>query len=220
MRPNPHQPKSPAGGEAMVFAAIILAAGRSSRMGCSKPLLPWGDTTVLGHLIRQWQTIGARQVAVVAATAARDIQSELDRLGFPGDCRILNSSPERGMFGSIRCAAGWNGWQPNLTHWVVVLGDQPHLRTETLRQLLFCGAAQPDRIWQPLRGGRRLHPVLIPKPAFSGLNGCADATLKEFLAAQGGRLAGFACDDPGVELDMDTPADYELARRICLGPGS
>ena len=38
---------------------VILAAGRSARMGRPKLLLPWGETSVLGHLIKQWQALGA-----------------------------------------------------------------------------------------------------------------------------------------------------------------
>ena len=41
------------------IGVIILGAGASSRMGRPKLLLPWGDTSVIGHLIRQWQALGA-----------------------------------------------------------------------------------------------------------------------------------------------------------------
>ena len=84
---------------------IILAAGASSRMGKPKLLLPWGDTSVLGQLIRQWQSLGAKQIAVVHGTGDKAIGSELDRLGFPACNRITNLKPERGMFSSVQCAA-------------------------------------------------------------------------------------------------------------------
>src|SRR6266699_557070 len=118
------------------FGAVILAAGASSRMGKSKLVLPWGKTTVLGHLIRQWQQVGAKQIAVVRAADDNAIGAELDRLNFPVANRIMNPQPERGMMSSIQCAAAWPGWNGPLTHWVIVLGDQPHLRQETLRELV------------------------------------------------------------------------------------
>ncbi|HRY59690.1 MAG: NTP transferase domain-containing protein [Verrucomicrobia bacterium] len=49
---------SPAAGTP-ALGVVLLAAGRSARMGKPKLLLPWGDTSVLGHLIRQWQSLGA-----------------------------------------------------------------------------------------------------------------------------------------------------------------
>ena len=49
------------------MGVVVLAAGASSRMGRPKLLLPWGDTTVIGHLIANWQTVGARQITVVVA---------------------------------------------------------------------------------------------------------------------------------------------------------
>jgi molybdenum cofactor cytidylyltransferase len=47
----------------LALGAVILAAGRSTRMGQPKLLLPWGKTSVLGHLIGQWQSAGAGQIA-------------------------------------------------------------------------------------------------------------------------------------------------------------
>src|SRR5437764_10462403 len=93
------------------LGAVILAAGRSSRMGRPKLLLPWGATSALGHLIEQWRKLGAHQIAVVCAAGDTGMQAELDRLKFPIECRIFNEAPERGMFSSIQCAARWSGWQ-------------------------------------------------------------------------------------------------------------
>ena len=96
---------------AFSLAAFLLAAGRSSRMGRPKLLLPWGGTSVLGHLINQWQVLKAKQIAIVCAAADSLIQAELDRLGFSANDRVLNAAPDRGMFSSIQCAAQWPGWR-------------------------------------------------------------------------------------------------------------
>jgi len=183
-------------------------------MGRPKLLLPWGPTTVLGHLIRQWQDLEARQIAVVCAADAPQLRQELDRLNFPKENRILNPAPERGMFSSIQCAAAWPGWNPNLSHWVISLGDQPHLRGETLQALLDFGTAHPDKICQPVRNGRRRHPVLLPKSAFAALKNSSAADLKQFLQSRTDELADFEAADPGLDFDMDTPADYERAQHF------
>ncbi len=183
-------------------------------MGRPKLLLPWGTTTVLGHLIAQWQETGAQQIAAVCAADAPPTQLELDRLGFPLENRVFNPAPGRGMFSSVQCAAHWRGWKSDLTHWVITLGDQPHLRQATLRALLDFAAAQPEKICQPLRHGHRRHPVVLPGSTFAALKNTSATDLKQFLQSRANELAGFEADDPGLDFDMDEPADYERARQF------
>jgi molybdenum cofactor cytidylyltransferase len=196
---------------AFSVAAVILGAGRSARMGQPKLLLPWGGTTVLGHLIEQWRALGAKQIAVVCAPGDLAVRTELDRLGLPDANRICNPAPARGMFSSIQCAAQWPGWQAGLTHWAIVLGDQPHLKPQTLRRVLKFSAAQPAKLCQPAHRGHGRHPVLLPKSLFRQLAAATAATMKEFLAAQDQQVALCELDDPGLELDIDRPEDYARA---------
>src|SRR5437867_301129 len=78
-------------------------------------------------------------------------------------------------------AAAWPGGNALLSQWVIVLGGQPHLRGETLRQLIAFDASQPDRICQPSRGGRPRHPVVLPNAIFHRLKDSREETLKQFL---------------------------------------
>src|SRR5262249_52852827 len=102
----------PTSGPSLRLAVILLAAGRSERMGKPKLLLPWAGTSICGHIIAQWRTLGAEQIGVVCAKDAQPIHAELDRLGFLPSHRIVNHEPERGMFSSIKCSVQWPGWQP------------------------------------------------------------------------------------------------------------
>jgi molybdenum cofactor cytidylyltransferase len=183
-------------------------------MGKPKLLLPWGGTSVLGHLIRQWRALRTKQIAVVCAPGNRAIQDELDRLGFQAWKRIVNPTPGRGMFSSIQCAAQWPGWQAALTHWAIVLGDQPHLRRQTLKQVLDFSAAQPSRVCQPARQGHGRHPVLLPKAVFRQVAGSTAATLSEFLSAKPRQVALCELEDPGLDLDIDRPEDYQKALKL------
>jgi CTP:molybdopterin cytidylyltransferase MocA len=302
--------QQPAAERSFAVGVVILAAGRSSRMGRPKLLLPWGETSVLGHLIWQWRALGAKQIAVVCAAdnpaqatpaqmtadvsgralsashtppsdrsiaevlrtregrarlseravgvgsdlhvldspsptrrARRDapypgaawatravvggcagafgvagseaakpaIQAELDRLRFPAQDRIINPAPERGMFSSIQCAAQWPGWEAALTHWALVLGDQPHLRPQTLRQVLDFSASHPTKVCQPARRGHGRHPVLLPRTVFRQLARSTATTLKEFLVARSQEAALCEVDDPGMDVDIDRPEDYAKA---------
>ena len=187
---------------------IVLAAGRSRRMGSPKLLLPWGHTTVIGHLLEQWRRLGVAQLGIVCAQDAGTLPDELNRLDFPADHRIVNPDPDRGMFSSIQCAAQWPGWQAGLTHWLITLGDQPQLRIDTLRELLGFAASHPDKICQPRRAARRKHPVVLPGKVFFELKKSAAGDLKQFLEQHAGDQAGFESADEGLDFDLDTPADY------------
>ena len=195
---------------------VILAAGASRRMGLPKLLLPWGETSVLGHLLQRWNQSVISQITVVHAAGAKPLIDELDRLRFPQTNRIANSTPEQGMFSSIQCAAKWPGWSPALTHWAVTLGDQPQLKDVTLRSLLDFGARNPDKICQPMRNERRKHPVLLRKRFFHELQTTRAGDLKMFLVEYAQDLCGFQSDDIGLDFDLDTPEDYERVKALAF----
>jgi molybdenum cofactor cytidylyltransferase len=194
------------------IGVAILCAGASSRMGRPKLLLPWDRTSVIGHLLRQWRNLGARQIAVVCRPDDDPLSRELDRLRFPKRNRIINPSPERGMFSSIVCAANWPNWEPPLTAWAIVLGDQPHLPTPKLRALLTFQRKHLESICQPSFGGHGQHPVLLPRRAWAELAKSKAATLKEFLAHD--RVIECPIDDARLTLDLDTPQDYIRLLRL------
>jgi molybdenum cofactor cytidylyltransferase len=191
------------------LGVVILGAGRSARMGRPKLLLPWGKTSVLGHLLDQWRGVGADQIMVVHASQDRVILQELDRLAVPPANRVTNPNVERGMFSSIVCAAQSSDWKVSLTHWAIVLGDQPHLRRDTLLSLASFARERRQQVCQPQRNGRHCHPVALPRDIFKQLGQSSATTLKEFLRTQ--HVASFECNDPGLDLDIDRPDDYERA---------
>ncbi len=178
-------------------------------MGRPKLLLPWGNTSVLGHVLRQWQSLNAHQIGVVCATGDDLVPAELFRLGFPEANAIENPNSSLGMFSSIQCAARWGGWETSGNHWAIVLGDQPHLRQTTLRNVLSMAAENREVVCQPRYQERLAHPVFLPKRAFLALAETGTATLKEFLAQQ--QVLGCPCEDPGLVLDIDRPEDYARA---------
>jgi len=191
------------------LGVVILGAGASVRMGQPKLLLPWRDTTVIGGILSQWRELGAAQIAVVMRPNDAALTTELDRLDFPASNRIENLQSERGMFSSIVCAAHWNGWRAEISSWAIVLGDQPHLQTETLRRLLEFHAQNPGRICQPMSGGKLAHPVILPLSAWKELSTTRVSTLKEFLKLTQSPRVQLEVADTGLLLDLDTPEDYK-----------
>lgn len=176
-------------------------------MGQPKLLLPWGETTVIGHIIDCWRGLGATRVAVVLRPDDHALRAELERLNLPAPDLIPNPFPERGMFSSILCAARHDGWEESLASFALALGDQPQLPRETLRALLQFHRTQPDSICQPLYGGHGRHPVILPRADWKRLAQSPAATLKEFLAASS--VLECPIDDARLTLDLDTPEDYK-----------
>ena len=191
------------------LGVVILGAGASARMGRPKLLLPWHDTTVIGHLLSRWREVGAGQIAVVLRANDAALAAELDRLDFSKADRIENPQPERGMFSSVVCTANWNGWRQEISRWAIVLGDQPHLQPETLRELLDFSAQNQEAICQPEFGGRAGHPVIMPRPAFVELKKSKARTLKDFLKLTVPPPVSCPVADTGLPLDLDTPEDYK-----------
>ena len=200
----------------MNVGVAILAAGASIRMGRPKMLLPWRGASVVGHIVRVWEReLRAAQVAVVCAPEPSPVPKELDRLGFPMENRILNAQPERGMFSSVQCAAAWPKWNRDLTHIAVALGDQPHLNSKTLAVLLSEIDRNPGAVIQPSYRDRKKHPVVLPIELFRAAAGSKSPTLREFLS--GIKIAAIEVDDPGLELDLDYPEDYQAACKLAGG---
>jgi molybdenum cofactor cytidylyltransferase len=190
------------------LAVVILGAGASSRMGRPKLLLPWHNTTIIGHIIGQWRELGAIQVAVVQRDNDTALDAELDRLDLPKSNRILNPQPEHGMFSSILCAANWTGWNSEIATFAITLGDQPHLRLDMLRGLLKYHSEHPGAVCQPEFQGRPRHPVLLPQNVFLKLKQTNAETLKDFLKLIPCSSVQYSVDDAALSLDLDTPEDY------------
>lgn len=197
------------------LGAVLLAAGRSSRMGRPKMLLPWAHTNVLGWHIHQWQALGTTQMAIVLSGPG-PVWACLDRLSFPAEQRIINPDPGAGMFRSIQCASDWAGWKQTLSHFAIILGDQPHLRRATLARLLEFSAANPDRVCQPHFQDRMGHPIVMPRSVFATLKNATTHTLKDFLGQLSPGPLACDVDDPGLGLDLDTPEDYRNLARLPL----
>ncbi len=198
--------------EKISLGVVILGAGASSRMGQPKLLLPWEETTIIGHLISQWQHLGAKQIAIVVRPNDAALFEELKRLNFPRQNCVENPQPESGMFSSIICAANWSGWDNEISHFAIALGDQPHLQMKTLQTLLKFVTQHPASICQPVCGGKTGHPVILPREILDELQRTQAETLKDFLKRFSGLCVQCVIKDLGVTLDLDTPEDYKRVR--------
>lgn len=200
----------------MNVIVAILAAGESRRMGQPKLCLPWGETTILGHLLDQWRKAGADKILVVHGPGETPVARELDRLGFPSTQRSVNIAMNRGMMGSVVTATRMALHDTSLTHLVIALGDQPNLQTETLRELLHLCANSPGKLIRVVHENKAGHPLALPAHALAELSTTSCETLRDFLRLKEMPVSDLTTDDSGVLLDVDTPGDYARATRAAV----
>jgi molybdenum cofactor cytidylyltransferase len=189
----------------------ILAAGESKRMGQPKLCLPWGSTTILGHILAQWCDTGAEKFLVIHAPGENPVTRELDRLDFPASQRAATLAMDRGMMGSVVTAATLAQKDTSLSHMIIVLGDQPQLQTETLRRILHACATSPGKLIRLIYHGKPGHPLALPAHVLAELSATPCETLRDFLRLKDMPGCDLTIDDSGVLLDLDTPEDYARA---------
>lgn len=182
-------------------------------MGRPKGALPWRSSSILGHIIGQWQGLAAAQIAVVHPPGDNPVRAELDRLDFPIGNRIENPNPQTGMYRSIQCAAAWAGWSTDISHVIIALGDQPQISEAALECLLICARTHPAAISQLSFLGKPKHPVVLPIALFKQIARASSQNLREFLGAAPCERVFSESPDHSPNFDIDLPEDYDRIRR-------
>jgi len=178
-------------------------------MGSCKPLLPWGKSSIIGHLVDLWKSLPCAQIAPATDPANRELRDALEVVGFDSTRCILNERAGEGMFSTLRRAGEWRGWNDGISHVAIALCDQPCILLETLRELLDSVKRDPLALWQPRYGDRNGHPVVLPMDDLRAIPHAPEGNLRDFLRAHGSRRRQVPVSDPGVLIDLDTPMDYE-----------
>ncbi len=183
-----------------MIAAIVLAAGRSTRMGQPKMLMPWGDTTVLGKVIQTLTDTGVEDITlVVNSTIADKVNARVSRIA-------INDTDE--MLTSLQL--GLRDQKPSAMAVLVCLGDQPQVEERSVRSVCEAFQKNDPLLVVPSYKMRRGHPWLIGKKLWGEiLNMRAPETMREFLNRHKEEILYVDCDSPTILQDLDTPDDYK-----------
>ncbi|MEN8246309.1 MAG: DVU_1551 family NTP transferase [Thermodesulfobacteriota bacterium] len=188
------------------IAAIILAAGFSSRMGRLKPLLPLGKGSVIAHVAESFRAEGIQDILVVLGHRSRDIIPELEKNSLAWK---VNQHYAQGMLSSIK--KGIETLGDGTDAFFIIPVDIPLVRPATLRNLVNSYENYPGKIIYPSFQRQKGHPPLIPTRFIEdilqyegpgGLQHCLEAWDRDSLEK--------AVADQGVLMDMDTPDDYTV----------
>lgn len=193
------------------LAAVIPAAGMSSRMGAFKPLLPFDGDTVIGHTVQA--ALGAAdRVVVVLGNRAGEVRRTLT--GRFGDRVVFAENPQYASTDMLRSVQLGLMQVGRCDGFFLLPGDMPAVRTDVFEALRAAFDGETELLC-PVTGGRRGHPVLISSRliplilAYRGEGGLR-------AALSGCRTDEIAVDDSGVLTDLDTPGDYA---RLTAGRG-
>lgn len=190
----------------MNVAAVVLAAGASTRMGRPKALIEWRGRPFFVHCVERAEAVGCCPVVIVWGAAPLP--------AFPG--AVENRGWRDGPLSSLQ--VGLRAVLPADPSGVLVLTvDRPHVSEDTLRRLLEAHTRDPDVVVQPKLGETTGHPVLHPRAVVNALLRLPPTdTVRTVLgrpAVRGTRVR-VDVDDPAVLENLDTP---EALQRL-LGP--
>lgn len=191
--------------------AVVLAAGRSARMGEPKQLLRVGERTVLERTLENVRRAGVEEIVMVLGYSAEEIRRELPADLSDGLRIIVNRKYEEGMASSLR--EGLSAVSGQMDGALIVLADQPFVRSETIDRIIERYRGSDAEIVIPFCKGRRGNPVLLDRAVFHeamGLEG--DTGFRSIFGSHAGGIVEVHVDDDGILLDIDDRADYERLR--------
>jgi len=190
------------------LAAVVLAAGKSERMGRNKLLLEVAGRTILDRLLDAIDASAVDEAFVVLGHRPDDLRPIAEAHGVEV---VLNQNYEEGMTSSFK--AGLR--RVSVDAVFLVLGDQIGLEAGLLDRMAAEMEADPDAlVVSPVHRGRRGHPVLLRRPLFREiLDLGSGGSVKDVVIRHGDAHRPVEGDLLCV-LDIDTPEDFERAWRL------
>ena len=186
------------------IAGVVLAAGRSQRMGRNKLLLELDGESLVRRAARNALEVGLSPVVVVLGFEAQHVGRALADLGV----EIVVNHDFRGP-SSKSFPAGLNSLPYDVGAAVVILPDMVHVSAETLRAVTAAAAASAAPLVVSRYGDVTAPPILFRRRLFAELlewegEGCGKPVVKAHA-----HEAAYVEQPPALLEDVDTPADWE-----------
>lgn len=193
--------------DAAAVSAVVLAAGRASRMGEEKLLLPLGDKAVLRHVVETVDCAGMRETVVVVNPRNRDAITALvsDLAGRV----VCNERYQDGIASSI--ATGTGAVADDSEALVLVQGDQPMITSEMLQALVSVWRQERPAFVAASYDGLTTTPVLFARALYSELRALeGDVGARAVLRRHAGKTVAFPS---WMGSDLDTRSDYDALQK-------
>jgi molybdenum cofactor cytidylyltransferase len=186
------------------IAAILLAAGRSSRMGQPKQLLRWGSQTVVESCVNNLREGGVDRIVVVLGHCAEEVRGAL------ATSNVLFAVNDRaGSEMGVSISAGALLLDDSPEAILIALGDQPAIGPETIAALIDYWRGNRSLAVIPEHSGRGGHPVLLDGSLKSRLLELdPEQGLRGLLHSLGSGVHRVDFGSPFIARDIDTWQDY------------
>ena len=186
----------------MQTAALIVAAGMSSRMGNFKPMLNIGSISIAQRVVASLQQAGVDKIVMVTGYNAIQLERHLSALGI---VFLRNENYEHTQMFESACI-GLNDLKDKCDRLLFTPVDIPLFTAATVQTLLESSAP----LACPLCDGKRGHPILISASLIDTiLRDSGDGGLRGALDRCGAPMREIPVEDRGVLHDADTPEDYK-----------
>lgn len=192
-----------------LYEAVIVAAGRSRRMGAFKPLLPLGDEVILERTIQNFREAGVNRITVVTGFRGDEIKKKLKNM----QVEFVHNSAfaETDMLTSI--CLGIKNRKKDTKGILITPGDAPLIRSFTIAHVISCMEQGKGEIIVPVYRGKQGHPpVLSQTMAEQLLRYTGERGLGGFLDANRECCYKTQVPDPWICEDVDTPQQYETVK--------
>jgi molybdenum cofactor cytidylyltransferase len=209
VRPQPRSEPEVLPGEGKI-AAVVLAAGRASRMGSNKLVAELDGEPIVRRTVRSVLGSHARPVVVVTGHEADAVRGALAGL----DVQLVhNPDFADGMSTSLRTGIAAAG---PVDAAMICLADMPRLLPEHLDAVIETyRAGEPTQIIVPTCDRKRGNPVLWPRHYFAEIAALTgDVGARALIERHADHVRLFAIDDPAILVDVDTPAALDELRRL------
>ena len=188
-----------------LVSAILLAAGKSERMGQNKLLLPFGGRTVIQCTLDSLIASRAGEVIVVLGSKAQEINQSI---GGRRALVVLNPNYAKGMSTSLITGLGMVNSQARFV--MVALGDQPLITPRVYNQLIEASLGSDKGIILPVYKGERGNPIVIStRYCAEMLKQTGDVGGRELLKAHPEDVLEVLVDCEGVVVNINTQEEYE-----------
>ena len=190
-----------------MIAAVVLAAGMSTRMGRPKQTMPLEGEPMLGRVLEVLRQTRVDQTVVVLGPRAGQVQKQVK---MTKEKVVINPDPLKGMSESLKL--GIRSVEGKADAVLVVLADQPFLMAKTVDRMIEAYHESHALVVVPVYHRQRGNPVLFDRslyPQIMKIEG--DVGAKAVVEENEDKMVAVEVDDEGVLTDLDTPLDYERA---------
>ncbi|GAP14696.1 uncharacterized MobA-related protein [Longilinea arvoryzae] len=194
------------------IGGIVLAAGRSTRMGTPKLFLPWRETTVFDSVLHLALVAGLDPILVVTGAYRERI---CERLSGYAEKVTEVYNPEFENFEMLySLKLGIHKIINRCDAVMILLGDQPQVQQKIVEQIIQRFNEKRSEIIIPSFRMRRGHPILIRQDLFPSILTYSDnGNLREFLASFNDKIDYVPVDSNSILEDIDSPEDYERIKK-------